>query len=356
MVGRDNEATCFSRSGRWRVLQKGIQQELNAKIVDGTTKEDGRHVAGKDGLFIEDFARSIEHIEFFDEGVERLGRHAFAHLWIGDGVEGFGRAIGPADSAFEEVGQLALAVVDASEIGAIAQRPIHSADAELEGVLNLVDQRQWVFRRAIQLVHEGEDGDAPHAANLKQFESLSFDAFGGVDDHDDGIDSHEYAIGIFRKISVTGGVEQVDDEVAIFKLQHGGADGNAALFFQFHPVGGGGALVFAGGDGTRELDGAAVQQQFFGERCFAGVGMRNDGQRTPPGGFLRGAHGTLGMVRGEFMEPAEFSTLWKNCEPFFHTVEKSFPRCGKRGVRRLPLEGAGWSNFFARFTKAEGLG
>ena len=42
-----------------------------------------------------------------------------------------------------------------------------------------------------------------------------------------------------------------------------------------------------------ELYGAAVEQQFFGEGCFTGVGVGNNGQRTPPGGFVLGAHGTL---------------------------------------------------------------
>ena len=57
-----------------------VEQELDAEIVDGAAEEDGRHVAGQDGLFIERFAGGIEHLQFLDEGLERIGRHAVADL------------------------------------------------------------------------------------------------------------------------------------------------------------------------------------------------------------------------------------------------------------------------------------
>jgi len=46
----------------------------------------------------------------------------------------------------------------------------------------------------------------------------------------------------------------------------------AALLFQLHPVGRGGALVFAGGDRAGELHGAAVKQQLFRQRGLAASG------------------------------------------------------------------------------------
>ncbi len=35
-------------------------------------------------------------------------------------------------------------------------------------------------------------------------------------------------------------------------------------------------------DSARELNGAAEQQEFFGERGLARVGVGNDGKRAPP--------------------------------------------------------------------------
>ena len=74
------------------------------------------------------------------------------------------------------------------------------------------------------------------------------------------------------------------------ELEHRGTDGNAAFLFQFHPVGGGGALVFAGGDRAGELHCAAVQEELFRQRGLARVRMRDDGERAPFLDFFRNAH------------------------------------------------------------------
>jgi hypothetical protein len=70
---------------------------------------------------------------------------------------------------------------------------------------------------------------------------------------------------------MAGGVEQVDDAVAVGKLHHRGGDRNPALLFQFHPVAGGVAGGFAALDRAGQLDRAAKQQQFFGQGGLAGV-------------------------------------------------------------------------------------
>jgi hypothetical protein len=46
-------------------------------------------------------------------------------------MDGFGGAVGAAGGALEEVGQLALAVVDAAEVDAVAEGPVHGADVHL---------------------------------------------------------------------------------------------------------------------------------------------------------------------------------------------------------------------------------
>ena len=76
------------------------------------------------------------------------------------------------------------------------------------------------------------------------------------------------------------GVEDVDHAILVFKLQYGGAHRDAALFFQLHPVRGGGPLVFARGDAAGQVESAAIEQEFFGERGFAGIGVRDDRKRA----------------------------------------------------------------------------
>ena len=74
------------------------------------------------------------------------------------------------------------------------------------------------------------------------------------------------------------GVEEIDAVSSVVELEHGGGDGDAALAFEFHPIGSGLAGIFSGGDRTRELDGAAIEEEFFGESGFAGIGVRDDSE------------------------------------------------------------------------------
>ena len=67
----------------------------------------------------------------------------------------------------------------------------------------------------------------------------------------------------------------------MLELHHGAGDGNAALFFYFHPVGYGIAGCFPCFDGTCQVDRAAVEQELFRECRFAGVRMGDDGEGTP---------------------------------------------------------------------------
>ena len=84
---------------------------------------------------------------------------------------------------------------------------------------------------------------------------------------------------------MAGGIQNVDAEAVVLELHHGAGDGNAALLFDLHPVGGSGlgplALDLAGLG-----DGAAVEQEFFRQCGFTGVRVRNDSECPPPGNFF----------------------------------------------------------------------
>jgi len=93
-------------------------------------------------------------------------------------------------------------------------------------------------------------------------------------------------VGILREVLVAGGVEEVDLIVAVGELHHRGGHRDAALLLDRHPVAGGMALDLARLDRPGEVDGAAEQQQFFGEGGLAGVGMADDAE-GPPLGYFR---------------------------------------------------------------------
>ena len=87
---------------------------------------------------------------------------------------------------------------------------------------------------------------------------LRLDAFAGVNYHYGGIDGGKDAVGVLGEVLVAGSVKNVDHTVFVFELENGGGNRDAALLFELHPVGGGGALVFLGGDRTGEVEGAAI--------------------------------------------------------------------------------------------------
>src|SRR5436190_250067 len=69
--------------------------------------------------------------------------------------------------------------------------------------------------------------------------------------------------------------------VLVFELQNRRGDRNASLLFDFHPIAGGIARSFSGLHRSGNLNGAAKEQQFFGERGLSGVGMRDDAKSPP---------------------------------------------------------------------------
>ena len=92
---------------------------------------------------------------------------------------------------------------------------------------------------------------------------MRFDAVGGIDDHQRGIDRGQYAVGVLGKILVTRCVEQVDDAVTVLHLHDRTGDRNTPLLFNLHPVGGCVAAGFSCLDRARDVDRAGVEQQLF---------------------------------------------------------------------------------------------
>ena len=174
---------------------------------------------------------------------------------------------------------LPAAVIDALELLAAADGPVHGVGLDAELVFQLVEQVERVLGLAVHLVDKREDRDMAHGADLEQLARLRLDALAAVDDHDGGVRRHERAVGILREILMARRIEDVDAEALILELHDGGGDGNAALLFDLHPVRDGSAGVFLALDRARLRDGPAVEQEFFRQRGFAGVRVRDDRKR-----------------------------------------------------------------------------
>ena len=183
---------------------------------------------------------------------------------------------------FEPPHDIGAQIIGADKGPAASDRPGQGHRVQRQGFLDFIEQVEGIARLTVHLVDEGDDGNVAQAADFEQFAGARLDALGGVDDHDRAVDRRERAIGVLGKVLVARRVEQVVDAIAIFEGHHRGDHRNAALALDAHPVGAGLAAIGLGAHFAGQLDRAAEQQQLFGQRGLAGVGMRNDGEGAPP--------------------------------------------------------------------------
>jgi hypothetical protein len=108
-------------------------------------------------------------------------------------------------------------VVDAAELRAIADRPVHRDRLDPERRLDLVEQLERVLGRSIQLVDEREDRRVPHLRDIEELQRLRLDAAGRIQHHHGTVDGGQCPVGVLGEILVAGRVEQVDLVAAIRK-------------------------------------------------------------------------------------------------------------------------------------------
>ena len=92
---------------------------------------------------------------------------------------------------------------------------------------------------------------------------------------------------------MAGRVEQVDAPPQVLELQHRGADRDAALLLDLHPVAGGVARCFPRLHAARAVDRAREEQQLLRERGLSSIGVTNDSERSAFFYFFFEAHGAL---------------------------------------------------------------
>jgi hypothetical protein len=66
-------------------------------------------------------------------------------------------------------------------------------------MVDLIEQLEGLAPRPVHLVDEGEDRDAPHAADLEQLAGLGLEALGRVFQHHRVVGGGEGAVGVFEK-------------------------------------------------------------------------------------------------------------------------------------------------------------
>ena len=282
VLRRNFHAGHHARLGWRRMFQEPVEQKLHAEVVEGAAEEDRGGCVREHGGVIPFVPGMFEHFKFFHRPVESGVVESGADDLLMQCAYPHRCAELAAHGALEQVHLPCLSVEHTLELEAVSDGPVYRERADAQDALQFIEQREGVLHRAITFVDERENRDAALPADLEKLPGLRLDSLGRINHHHRRIHGREHAIGVFGKILVPRRVEQVEPVTIVIELQDSRADGNAALPFQLHPVGAGGALVFARGNRAGELHRAAVQQQLFRQRGLARVRMRNDGERTPP--------------------------------------------------------------------------
>ena len=191
-----------------------------------------------------------------------------------------------AGNAGEEQKLTLLPVVNALKVLAGADGPVHSVGLNAQLPLQLVQQVEGIPGFSVHFVDEGENRNVPHGADLEKLPGLGLYTLSAVDDHDGRVRRHQGTVGVLRKVLVARGIQDVDAEAFILELHHRGRNGNTALLLDLHPVGSGGTGVLLSLDHAGLGNGPAVEQEFFRQSGFTGVGMGNDGKGPAAADFF----------------------------------------------------------------------
>ncbi len=271
-------------------MKKTVEKELHSEIVHRASKIHRGLFAGMHRSEVEGMAGAIEHGELLGHLLVHIGIELFLHKRIRKTGHVHGSTVGTAGDTFEKVHLTRSAIIHTTEGRTITQRPGDGTGLESEHALEFIQQHKRIQRRPIALVHESENRNATPFAHLEEFTRLRLDTFGSVDHHQRGVHGREHTVGVLGEIFMSGSIEQVDRIALVVELQHRGADRDTTLFFELHPVAGGGALVFSILHGTSKMNGISVEQELLGERGFTRIRMGDDGESAATRDFLKVRH------------------------------------------------------------------
>jgi len=186
----------------------------------------------------------------------------------------------------EQVKRPGVEVVDPLEILSHPDGPGERRALDLELVLDVGEDLHRLHPVPVELVDEGHDRGVAHPADLHELLRLRLDPLPAVDDHQRTVHGRENPVGVLGEVLVARGVQQVDFEIPVVELHHGGGDGDPPLLFDRHPVARGVASGLAGLHRAGKLDRAAEEEKLLGQRRFPGVRVADDAEGPPLLDFL----------------------------------------------------------------------
>ena len=257
---------------------KGVEHFPNPEVIDGAAKEDGRHLSGEIAFDIQLAMNAVHEFYVLPQSRSIFFAEFVIEQGIIEAVKRQGILVGGLCIGGEQDEVLVVKIVDTLEVLAAVDGPGHGVQGYIQLFFDLFQQVEAVLAVPVHLIDKYNDGGTPHAADFHQPAGLGFYSVDAVDDQDNAVDGSKGTIGIFGKVLVTGGIQQVDEHALVFKAHDGGRYGDTTLAFDLHKVAGCVFLDLVAFYGTGCLDSAAEEQELLRQGCFTRIGVGYDGK------------------------------------------------------------------------------
>ncbi len=274
-VRRHFASLCLAGAGSGGKIDQGIEQLFDAEVIDGAAEEDRRLVALEIFIQVKRVGRTFEKFDVLTQFISGAAEQLIK-LTVVDVLDNADIFIGPLAARPEKTQLLAIEVVNPLKALAHADRPGHRRALDLQLVFNIGEQVEWILPFSVHFIDKSQYRGVSHATDCHQLFGLRLNPLGAVDHHQGAVYGGQNPIGVLGKVLVTRRIEQVDFTVAMPELHHRCGHGDAALLLDLHPVAGRVTACFSRLDRPGHLDGAAKQQQFFGQGGFTGIRMADN--------------------------------------------------------------------------------
>ncbi|MNE21652.1 hypothetical protein D3C80_1148220 [compost metagenome] len=160
----------------------------------------------------------------------------------------------------------------------------------IQGRFQFIQQFKRIFSVAVHFIDKNDHRSFPHATNFHQTFGLFLHPVCTVDHQNHTVDRSQCSVSIFRKVLVTGSIQNIDLFSGIFKSHYGSCNGNSTLLFNFHEIRSSRFLDFIVLNSTRRLNCTTKKQELFSQCCFTCIGMRDNSKGSSLFNFYFVAH------------------------------------------------------------------
>ena len=188
-------------------LHEAVQQFLYTEVVQGRAEEYRCYLSRTVGLHVKFRIHTIHQFQILAQFLCILLAYKTIEFIAVDVNLTF--LCHPLLVRCEQVELVLIDVINSFELRSLVDRPRQRSYLNLQFLFQLIEQVERITSFAVHLVDEDNHRGIPHSAHVHQLTSLCLHTFGAVNHDNSGIHGGQRAVGVFGKVLVTRGVEDV---------------------------------------------------------------------------------------------------------------------------------------------------